>query len=70
MAKKLSYYVGGLSSEGWKKSKHKALMGRKEYMGDEKKEDQGKMKEGKGGKDNRKNIMKRVDTKPVPSKMC
>lgn len=52
------------------KSKHKALMGRKEYMGDEKKEDQGKMKEGKGGKDNRKNIMKRVDTKPVPSKMC
>lgn len=41
-------------------SKHKALskMKRKEYMGDEKKEDEGKMKEGKGGKDNRKNIMK------------
>lgn len=51
-------------------SKHKALMNRKEYMGNEKTEDEGKMKEGKGGKDNRKTIMKRVDSKPVPAKMC
>lgn len=46
--------------------KNKALMSRKEYMGDQKKEEQGKMKEGKGGKDGRKTILKRVDTKPVP----
>lgn len=43
-------------------SKDKALskMKRKEYMGDQKKEEEGKLKEGKGGKDTRtgKNFMK------------
>lgn len=46
-----------------KDANNKALSSRKEYMGNEKQEEKGTMKEGRGGTDKRKEVLNRFKLK-------